>query len=184
MRPNQESRGPALNAGECRFDACHGHAPVAQSAEAAASNPAQCRFKSCSAHHPFSLAAQSVGPTNRDPGFESLKGYQSSDRKPVRTARASADNRVAGGSTPPACTNQTGDRHAPHARTGAACRRNRSRDRTRSVVSLDRPGIGLLTRAQEVRALPGSPIPGDRSQASGSRIPDTRCLTPDMDQLP
>jgi hypothetical protein len=113
-------------------------------------------------------------------------------RKPVRTARASADNRVAGGSTPPACTNQSmtpkkpapprcgvgtgfrkkacpresgghaptmaGDRHAVETQTGAAGRRRRSQDRTRSVASLDRPGIGLLTRAQEVRALPGLPI--------------------------
>ena len=47
-----------------------------------------------------------------------------------------------------------GGSHASHAQTGAVAR---SRDRTRSVISPDRPGIGLLTRAQEVRALPGSP---------------------------
>jgi hypothetical protein len=43
-------RGPALNAGQCRFEACRGYAPVAQSAEAAASRAACCRFESCAAH--------------------------------------------------------------------------------------------------------------------------------------
>ena len=43
-------RGPALNAGQCRFEACRGYAPVAQSAEAAVSRAACCRFESCAAH--------------------------------------------------------------------------------------------------------------------------------------
>ena len=51
IRPRSPTgRGPALNAGQCRFEACRGYAPVAQSAEAAVSRAACCRFESCAAH--------------------------------------------------------------------------------------------------------------------------------------
>ena len=51
IRPRSPiGRGPALNAGKCRFEACRGYALVAQLVEAAASRAACCRFESCAAH--------------------------------------------------------------------------------------------------------------------------------------
>ena len=51
IRPRSPiGRGPALNAGKCRFEARRGHALVAQLVEAAASRAACCRFESCAAH--------------------------------------------------------------------------------------------------------------------------------------
>jgi hypothetical protein len=103
-------RGPALNAGQCRFEACRGYAPVAQSAEAAASRAACCRFESCAAHQ-FRLPSPSgkgIWPTPRHSAVRVRQGapFKQQPCKRVREVRAAADNRVVGGAVPPACTNQ------------------------------------------------------------------------------
>jgi hypothetical protein len=102
-------RGPALNAGKCRFEACRGYAPVAQSAEAAVSRAACCRFESCAAHQ-FRLPSPSgkgIWPTPRHSAVRVRQGapFKQQPCKRVREVRAAADNRVVGGAVPPACTN-------------------------------------------------------------------------------
>jgi hypothetical protein len=57
-------RGPALNAAQCRFDACRGYARVAQPAGGGGFKPAQCQFKSDRAHQCNSLPSPS-GPRHR-----------------------------------------------------------------------------------------------------------------------
>jgi hypothetical protein len=94
-------RGPALNAGKCRFEACRGYASVAQLAEAAASRAACCRFESCAAHQliaPFAKRQRHLAYTQTFGGSSpSGSTNQNSKRASlVRDARAAADNRVAG----------------------------------------------------------------------------------------
>jgi hypothetical protein len=64
----------------------------------------------------------------------------------VRTARAPADNRVAVGSTPTACTNKRNLHHEDTSKTGAARRRNPRHDSTFWTCdrSSDRPGLLIL----------------------------------------
>ena len=71
-------RGPALNAGKCRFEACRGYALVAQLVEAAASRAACCRFESCAAHQiiaPFAKAAKASGLHPDIRRFESVREH-------------------------------------------------------------------------------------------------------------
>ena len=104
-------RGPALNAGQCRFEACRGYAPVAQSAEAAVSRAACCRFESCAAHHLIACslrqAAKASGLHPDIRRFESVREHQTKQKtcKRVRQVTGAADNRAAGGAVPRACTN-------------------------------------------------------------------------------
>src|SRR5262249_58561908 len=78
IRPRSPiGRGPALNAGKCRFEACRGYALVAQLVEAAASRAACCRFESCAAHQldaPFAKRkASGLHPDIRR--FESVREH-------------------------------------------------------------------------------------------------------------
>jgi hypothetical protein len=72
-------RGPALDAGQCRFEACRGYALVAQSAEAAASRAACCRFESCAAHQTRCSLRQAAKASGLHPDirrFESVREQQ------------------------------------------------------------------------------------------------------------
>ena len=126
-------RGPALNAGQVqvrclprvRADSPTGRRRRLQIPHSAGSNPAQRTTSAPVAKRPKASVLQADNP-----GFESLREYASlaqwqsavatwrrcavrfcedAPGKRVRMARASADNRVAGGSIPPACTKITLD---------------------------------------------------------------------------
>jgi hypothetical protein len=75
IRPRSPiGRGPALNAGQCRFEACRGYAPVAQSAEAAVSRAACCRFEPCAAHHWYETGtSNSVGSASVHQGWTAIQ---------------------------------------------------------------------------------------------------------------
>jgi hypothetical protein len=76
-------RGPALNVGQCRFEACRGYALVAQLAEAAASRAACCRFESCAAHQTRCSLRQAAKASGLHPDirrFESVREHQSNSK--------------------------------------------------------------------------------------------------------
>ncbi len=136
-------RGPRLNRGKCGFEARHGYVPVAQSAGGGG----------------FKLRMVRVRISPGTP-----PSFTHHSRTLVRTARAPADNRVAVGSTPTACTNtRHSDEHTrrvcacPYRRTGvhfagtcagktgAARRRNSCPDAWMCDRSSDRPGLLILS---------------------------------------
>src|SRR5215471_5763696 len=79
IRPRSPTaRGPALNAGKCRFEACRGYALVAQLVEAAASRAACCRFESCAAHQIIRSLRQAAKASGLHPDirrFESVREH-------------------------------------------------------------------------------------------------------------
>jgi hypothetical protein len=129
-------RGPALNSGKVQVRSLPG-API------------------------FSLPSPS-GPRHRSykptsPRFESWREYQCA-RSSVAEPRAdNAETEVRFFTGTPLLQNWR-EKYAEPVQTGAACRRDRSCDRTRSVKPEWR-GSGLLTRPQVARNHPGPPFP-------------------------
>jgi hypothetical protein len=78
------------DAGKCRFEACRGYAPVAQSAEAAASRAACCRFESCAAHQldaPFAKRQRHLAYTQTFGGSSPSGSTTPESPSPARATR-------------------------------------------------------------------------------------------------
>ncbi len=93
IRPRSPTgRGPALNAGKCRFEACRGYALVAQLVEAAASRAACCRFESCAAHQ-FVLPSPSGKGIWFTPRHSAVRIRQGA---PIKTASQASESEKRG----------------------------------------------------------------------------------------
>ena len=111
IRPRSPiGRGPALNAGKCRFEACRrvrAGSPIGRGGRLK-SGMLQVRVL-CGAPNYRSLrqAAKASGLHPDIRRFESVREHHFRQQicKRVREVRAAADNRVVGGAVPPACTN-------------------------------------------------------------------------------
>ena len=173
-------RGPALNAGQvqvrglprARADSPNGRGCGFKFRMSAGSTPAQ-----RTNFHSRRQAAKASRLHRDIPGFESLREYASLAQsgqsaaptwrrsavrtcedapscKRVRTARASADNRVAGGSTPPACTIHRTPSLKPEWRgSGLLIRRQADRYRRRSPLTTSKDQCPERQRERPLKPL-------------------------------